>query len=126
MDLSNDQITEILTEEAKRLDDISPSDHVEAKSIEQQKEVVKVMKILHAQELAEAQGARDILDALREEIVWAEIQLSGWGKNPHLDTNSPLVFCQRILEERRPAPPPVAKFSVDEALARLSKSQPKA
>jgi hypothetical protein len=56
MDLSNDQITEILMEEAKRLDDISPSDHVEAKCIEQQKEVVKVMKILHAQKLAQDQG----------------------------------------------------------------------
>ncbi len=45
--LSDDQITAILTDEYRRLHDISPHGDDEAKDLEQVKNAVKIMKVLH-------------------------------------------------------------------------------
>jgi len=56
VNFSDDQITTILTDEYRRLHDISPHNEDEAKDLERAKDAVKVMKVLHAQNLARAQG----------------------------------------------------------------------
>jgi hypothetical protein len=123
--LSDDEITGILNEEDKRLHEISPHDRDEAKRIEQMKRAVKVMKIRHAQNQAEKLGADDILDKLRSEIAWANVQLAESEENPFLSTDSPSVFCQRILDEQKPPPMPVPQISVEDALSQLSKRKKK-
>jgi hypothetical protein len=118
--LSDDQITEILNAEYVRLHEISPTDQDDAKRIEQMKKAVKVMKIRHAQNLAEKLGANDILAHLQLQIAWADLQLAGTEENPYLDTNNPSLFCQRILDvekQRKPVP----QISVEDALEQLSK-----
>jgi hypothetical protein len=120
--LSDDQITEILTDEYRRLTDISPHDDDEAKDLEQVKNAVKIMKVLHAQTLAKAQGNQEILRALQTEIAWADLQLAKAAENPYLTTDSPAVFCQRILEAQKP-PESLPQISVEEALQRLSKGK---
>lgn len=124
MNLTDDQITDILNQEDKRLSEISTGDRDEAKRVEQQKDAVKVMKIQHAKNLAQARGAKDILDALRSQITWADLQLAGADENPYLATSSPAAFCQRILDAQNPATDPVPQISVEEALTRLSKQKP--
>ena len=120
--LSDDQITEILTDEYRRLTDISPHGDNEAKDLEQVKNAVKIMKVLHAQNLAKAQGNQEILRALQTEIASADLQLSKAEENPYLTTDSPAVFCQRILDAQKP-PESVPQISVEEALGRLSKGK---
>ena len=120
--LSDDQITAILTDEYRRLHDISPHDDDEAKDLEQVKNAVKIMKVLHAQNLAKAQGNQDILRALQTEIAAADLQLAKAEGNPYLTTDSPSVFCQRILDAQKP-PESVPQISVEEALERLSKGK---
>jgi hypothetical protein len=119
--LSDDQITEILTDEYRRLTDISPHGDTEAKDLEQ-KNAVKIMKVLHAQNLAKAQGNQEILRALQTEIAWANLQLAKAEGNPYLTTDSPAVFCQRILDAQKP-PESLPQISVEEALQRLSKGK---
>ena len=70
--LSDGQITTILTDEYRRLHDISPHNDDEAKDLEQVKDAVKVMKVLHARNLAEAQGNQEVLRALQTEIAWVD------------------------------------------------------
>jgi hypothetical protein len=118
--LSDDQITEILTDESRRLHDISSHGEDEAKDLEQVKNAVKIMKVLHAQNLAKAQENQEILRALQTEIAWADLQLSKAEKNPYLTSDSPAVFCQRILDAQKP-PESLPQISVEEALQRLSK-----
>jgi hypothetical protein len=73
--LSDDQITAILTDEYRRLHDISPHGDDEAKDLEQVKNAVKIMKVLHAQNLAKAQRNQEILRALQTEIAWADLSV---------------------------------------------------
>jgi hypothetical protein len=120
--LSDDQITEILTDESRRLHDISAHGDDEAKDLEQVKNAVKIMKVLHAQNLAKVQGNQEILRALQTEIAWADLQLSKAEKNPYLTTDSPAVFCRRILDAQKP-PESLPQISVEEALQRLSKGK---
>jgi hypothetical protein len=120
--LSDDQITEILTDEYRRLTHISPHGDDEAKDLEKVKNAVKIMKVLHAQNLAKAQGNQEILHALQTEIAWADLQLAKPEMNSYLTTNSPAVFCQRILDAQKP-PESLPQISVDEALQRLSKGK---
>jgi len=120
--LSDDQITAILSDEYRRLHDISPHDDDEAKDLEQVKNAVKIMKIMHAQNLAKAQGNQEILRALQTEIASADLQLAKAEGNPYLTTDSPAVFCQRILDAQKP-PESVPQISVEEALERLSKGK---
>jgi hypothetical protein len=120
--LSDDQITAILTDEYRRLHDISPHDDDEAKDLEQVKNAVKIMKVLHAQNLAKAQRNQEILRALQTEIAAADLQLAKAEGNPYLTTDSPAVFCQRILDAQKP-PESVPQISVEEALERLSKGK---
>jgi hypothetical protein len=120
--LSDDQITAILTDEYRRLHDISPHDDDEAKDLEQVKNAVKIMKVLHAQNLAKAQGNQEILRALQTEIAAADLQLAKAEGNPYLTTDNPAVFCQRILDAQKP-PESVPQISVEEALERLSKGK---
>ncbi len=81
-----------------------------------------MMKVLHAQNLAKAQGNQEILRALQTEIASADLQLSKAEENPYLTTDSPAVFCQRILDAQKP-PESVPQISVEEALGRLSKGK---
>jgi hypothetical protein len=120
--LSDDQITAILSDEYRRLHDISPHDDDEAKDLERVKNAVKIMKVLHAQNLAKAQGNQEILRALQTEIAAADLQLAKAEGNPYLTTDSPAVFCQRILDAQKP-PESVPQISVEEALERLSKGK---
>ena len=120
--LSDVQITAILTDEYRRLHDISPHDDDEAKDLEQVKNAVKIMKVLHAQSLAKAQGNQEILRALQTEIASADLQLAKAEGNPYLTTDSPAVFCQQILDAQKP-PESVPQISVEEALQRLSKEK---
>jgi hypothetical protein len=120
--LSDDQITAILTDEYRRLHDISPHDDDDARDLEQVKNAVKIMKVLHAQNLAKAQGDQEILRALQTEIASADLQLAKAEANPYLTTDSPAVFCQRILDAQKP-PESVPQISVEEALERLSKGK---
>ena len=120
--LSDDQITAILTDEYRRLHDISPHDDDEARDLEQVKNAVKIMKVLHAQNLAKAQGNQEILRALQTEIAATDLQLAKAEGNPYLTTDSPFVFCQRILDAQKP-PESVPQISVEEALERLSKGK---
>jgi hypothetical protein len=78
------------------------------------------MKVLHAQNLARAQGNQEILRALQTEIAWADLHLAKAEMNPYLATDDPAVFCQRILDAHQP-PESLPQISVDEALHRLSK-----
>ena len=123
--LSDGQITTILTDEYRRLHDISPHNDDEAKDLEQVKDAVKVMKVLHARNLAEAQGNKEVLRALQTEIAWVDLQLAKAERNPYLTTDSPAVFCQRILDAQRP-PESLPQISVDEALQRLDKGNRRA
>ena len=118
--LSDDQITAILTDEYRRLHGISPHNDDEGKDLEQVKNAVKIMEVLHAQNLAQAQGNQEILRALQTEIAWVDLQLTKAERNPYLTTDSPAVFCQQILDAQRP-PESVPQISVEEALQRLSK-----
>jgi hypothetical protein len=120
---SGDQITTILTDQYRRLSDISPHNDDEAKDLEQAKNAVKVMKVLHARNLAQAQENPEILRALETEIAWADLHLAKAEMNPYLTTDSPAVFCQRILDAQQP-PESLPQISVDEALHRLSKGKP--
>jgi hypothetical protein len=120
--LSDDQITAILIDEYRRLYNISPHNDDEAKDLEQAKDAVKVMKVLHAQNLAEEQGNQEVLRALQTELAWADLHLAKAEMNPYLTTNSPAAFCQRILDAQKP-PESLPQISVDEALHRLSKSK---
>src|SRR5258708_36885765 len=120
--LSHDQITAILRDEYRRLKDISPHDDDEGKDLEQVKNAVKIMKIMHAQNLAKAQGNEEILRALQTEIAATDLQLAKAEGNPYLTTDSPAVFCQRILDAQKP-PESVPQISVEEALERLSKGK---
>ena len=120
--LSDDQITAILSDEYRRLTDISPHGDNEAKDLEQVKNAVKIMKVLHAQNLAKAQGNQEILRALQTEIAWADLQLAKAEGDPYLTTDSPAVFCQRILDAQKP-PESLPQISVEEALQRLSKGK---
>ena len=120
--LSDDQITAILIDEYRRLHDISPHDDDEARDLEQVKNAVKIMKVLHAQNLAKAQGNQEILRALQTEIAATDLQLAKAEGNPYLTTDSPAVFCQRILDAQKP-PESVPQISVEEALERLSKGK---
>jgi hypothetical protein len=121
--LSDDQITTILIDEYRRLTHISSHGDNEAKDLEQVRNAVKIMKVLHAQNLAEAQGNQEILRALQAEIAWADLQLAKPEMNSYLTTNSPAAFCQRILDAQKP-PESLPQISVDEALQRLSKGKP--
>ena len=121
--LSDDQITAILNDEYRRLHDISPHDDDEAKDLEQVKNAVKIMKVLHAQNLAKAEGNQEILSALQAEIAWADLQLARPEMNSYLTTNSPAVFCQRILDAQKP-PETLPQISVDQALQLLGKIKP--
>jgi hypothetical protein len=120
--LSDDQITAILNDEYRRLHDISPHDDDEARDLAQVKNAVKIMKVLHAQNLAKAQGNQEILRALQTEIASVDLQLAKAEENPYLTTDSPAVFCQRILDAQKP-PESVPQISVEEALERLSKGK---
>ena len=120
--LSDDQITAILNDEYRRLHDISPHDDDEAKDLEQVKNAVKIMKVLHTQNLAKAQGNQEILRAPQTEIAAANLQLAKPEGNPYLTNDSPAVFCQRILDAQKP-PESVPQISVEEALERLSKGK---
>src|SRR4030088_1787820 len=120
--LSDDQITAILADEYRRLHDISPHDDDEARDLEQVKNAVKIMKVLHAQNLAKAQGNQEILRALQTEIASADLHLAKAEGNPYLTTDDPAVFCQRILDAHQP-PESLPQISVDEALHRLSKGK---
>jgi hypothetical protein len=120
--LSDDQITAILTDEYRRLHDISPHGDDEAKDLEQVKNAVKIMKVLHAQNLAKARRNQEILRALQTEIAAVDLQLAKAEENPYLTTDSPAVFCQRILDAQKP-PESVPQISVEEALERLSKGK---
>ena len=122
VNFSDDQITTILIDEFRRLHDISPHNEDEAKDLEHAKDAVKVMKVLHAQNLARAQGNQEILRALQTEIAWADLHLAKAEMNPYLTTDDPAVFCQRILDARQP-PESLPQISVDEALHRLSKGK---
>jgi hypothetical protein len=120
--LSDDQITAILNDEYRRLHDISPHDDDEARDLAQVKNAVKIIKVLHAQNLAKAQGNQEILRALQTEIASVDLQLAKAEENPYLTTDSPAVFCQRILDAQKP-PESVPQISVEEALERLSKGK---
>jgi hypothetical protein len=121
--LSDDQITTILIDEYRRLTHVSPHGDDEAKDLEQVKNAVKIMKVLHAQNLAKAQGNQEILRALQTEIGWADLQLAKPEMNSYLTTNSPAAFCQRILDAQKP-PETLPQISVDEALQLLGKIKP--
>src|SRR5260370_33797407 len=99
--LSDDQNTAILSDEYRRFHDISPHDDDEAKDLEQVKNAVKIMKVLHAQNLAKAQGNEEILRALQTEIAAMELQLAKAEGNPYLTTDSPAVFCKRIIDVQK-------------------------
>jgi hypothetical protein len=118
-DLSDDQITTILTEEYQRLHNVSPANSDQAKELAQMRDAVQVMKIRHAQNQAEAKKDNEILAALRAQIAWADLQLAGDEENPYLTTNSPAVLARQILESKQSPPPPVPQISVEEALERL-------
>ena len=123
-DLSDDEIITILDGEYQRLHNVSPPNRDEAKKLAQMRDAVQVMKIRHAQNLAEARGNNEILAELRTQITWAELQLAGANENPYLTTDSPSVLAQQILESKQPSPPAVPQIPVEEALER-SKSKPK-
>jgi hydroxymethylpyrimidine/phosphomethylpyrimidine kinase len=99
-DLSDDEIITILDEEYQRLHNVSPPNRDEAKKLAQMRDAVQVMKIRHAQNLAEARGNNEILAELRTQITWAELQLAGANENPYLTTDSPSVLAQQILESK--------------------------
>src|ERR1700745_2730636 len=109
--LSDDQIHAILTDEYRRLHYISPHDDDEAKDLEQVKNAVKIMKVLHAQNLAKEQRNQEILRELQTEIEAADLQLEKAEGNPYLTPDSPAVFCQRILDAQKP-PESVPQISV--------------
>ncbi len=66
---------------------------------------------------------KEILRALQTEIAWADLQLARPEMNSYLTTNSPAVFCQRILDTQEP-PESLPQISVDEALQLLNKGKP--
>ena len=119
--LSDEQITKMLNEEDKHLHEISPKTGDEAKQVQQMKDAVKVIKVLHAERQAEALGATDILQKLQLEIRWAHLELAKAASNPYLKTIDPSDFCQEILNRGKPSQAPPSQISVEEALSELSK-----
>ena len=110
---SNAVITGILNAEKQRIEAAPQTENDAYKKLDAD----QVMRILHARNMAQEEGRKDLLDGMTEDIRWAEIQLAE--SNPYLTTTDPTAFCQQLLESGNLTPAP-EKISVDDVLNELS------